>query len=101
MEEAIAAAEKIGYEGGLMIKASEGGGCKVQKVFVSLKMRKTCEIPMYVQVPNEVVGSPIFIVQLCSNARHIEEQIVRDEHGNLIALNGRDCSTQRRFERIS
>ena len=100
MEEAIAAAEKIGYEGGLMIKAAEGDGCKVQKVFVSLKMRKTCEIPMYVQVPNEVVGSPIVTMQLGSNARRIEVQIVGDEHGSAIALNGRDGSTQRRFEKI-
>lgn len=52
------------------------------------------------QVSNEVVGSPIFLMQLCSGARHIEVQIVGDEHGQAVALNGRDCSTQRRFQKI-
>lgn len=49
---------------------------------------------------NEVVGSPIFLMQLCTGARHIEVQIVGDEHGQAVALNGRDCSTQRRFQKI-
>ena len=52
------------------------------------------------QVTNEVVGSPIFLMQLCTGARHIEVQIVGDEHGQAVALNGRDCSTQRRFQKI-
>ena len=39
-------------------------------------------------------------MQLCTNARHLEVQIVGDEHGNAIALSGRDCSTQRRFQKI-
>jgi hypothetical protein len=43
------------------------------------------------QVSNEVPGSPMFMMQLCTQARHLEVQIVGDEHGNAIALNGRDC----------
>eukprot|EP00959_Pyramimonas_sp_CCMP1952_P012091 255282-Pyramimonas_sp.AAC.3 len=39
-------------------------------------------------------------MQLCSEARHLEVQIVGDEHGNAVAFNGRDCSTQRRFQKI-
>ena len=48
----------------------------------------------------QVPGSPMFMMQLCKNARHLEVQIVGDEHGNAVALNGRDCSTQRRFQKI-
>jgi hypothetical protein len=39
----------------------------------------------------------MFMMQLCKNARHLEVQIVGDEHGNAVAFNGRDCSTQRRY----
>jgi acetyl-CoA carboxylase / biotin carboxylase 1 len=96
VEEAIAAARRIGYENGIMVKASEGGGGKGIRFVDNEEDLKNA----YIQVSNEVVGSPIFIMQLCKNARHLEVQIVGDEHGNAVALNGRDCSTQRRFQKI-
>jgi acetyl-CoA carboxylase/biotin carboxylase 1 len=96
VEEAIEAAQRIGYENGLMIKASEGGGGKgIRFVDNEADLRNA-----YIQVQNEVIGSPIFLMQLCKNARHLEVQIVGDQHGNAVALNGRDCSTQRRFQKI-
>jgi acetyl-CoA carboxylase/biotin carboxylase 1 len=96
VEEAIVTARRIGYENGIMVKASEGGGGKgIRFVDNEEDLRNA-----YIQVSNEVVGSPIFIMQLCKNARHLEVQIVGDEHGNAVALNGRDCSTQRRFQKI-
>ena len=79
-----------------MIKASEGGGGKGIRMAKNLEELKT----NFVQVQNEVPGSPIFMMQLCTNARHLEVQIVGDEYGNAVALNGRDCSTQRRFQKI-
>jgi len=96
VEEAVAAAKRIGYENGIMIKASEGGGGKGIR-FVE---KEEDLADAYIQVSNEVIGSPIFLMQLCKNARHLEVQIVGDEHGNAVALNGRDCSTQRRFQKI-
>ena len=96
VEEAVEAAERIGYDNGIMIKASEGGGGKGIRFVENEKDLRNA----YVQVSNEVVGSPIFLMQLCKNARHLEVQIVGDEHGNAVALNGRDCSTQRRFQKI-
>lgn len=96
VEEAVIAANKIGYENGIMIKASEGGGGKgIRFVDNEDDLRNA-----YIQVQNEVIGSPIFLMQLCKNARHLEVQIVGDQHGNAVALNGRDCSTQRRFQKI-
>jgi acetyl-CoA carboxylase/biotin carboxylase 1 len=96
VEEAIEAAQKIGYENGIMIKASEGGGGKGIRFVDNEEDLKNA----YIQVQNEVIGSPIFLMQLCKNARHLEVQIVGDQHGNAVALNGRDCSTQRRFQKI-
>jgi acetyl-CoA carboxylase/biotin carboxylase 1 len=94
VEEAVAAAQKIGYP--VMVKASEGGGGKGIRMSNNEEELRT----NFVQVQNEVVGSPIFMMQLCTGARHIEVQIVGDEHGSAVALNGRDCSTQRRFQKI-
>ncbi|CAM9423058.1 unnamed protein product [Ascophyllum nodosum] len=94
LEEALAAANRIGYP--VMVKASEGGGGKGIRMSHSDEDMRS----HFVQVTNEVVGSPIFLMQLCTGARHIEVQIVGDEHGQAVAINGRDCSTQRRFQKI-
>jgi len=96
VDEAIEAAKRIGYENGIMIKASEGGGGKGIRFVESEEELANA----YIQVQNEVIGSPIFLMQLCKNARHLEVQIVGDQHGNAVALSGRDCSTQRRFQKI-
>lgn len=52
------------------------------------------------QVQAEVPGSPIFIMQLAKHARHLEVQILADQYGNAISLFGRDCSVQRRHQKI-
>ena len=93
-DEALAAAERVGYP--VMLKASEGGGGK------GIRMNKNPEelAASFPQVESEVPGSPIFVMQLMTGARHLEVQVVGDEHGNAVALNGRDCSTQRRFQKI-
>lgn len=96
VEEAMEVGERIGYENGIMIKASEGGGGKGIRLVYNEEELKNA----FVQVQNEVIGSPIFLMQLCENNRHIEVQIVGDEHGSAVAINGRDCSTQRRFQKI-
>jgi len=92
--EARTAADRIGFP--IMIKASEGGGGKGIRMVQNQADLET----NFVQVQNEVPGSPIFMMQLCKNSRHIEVQIVGDMHGNAVALSGRDCSTQRRFQKI-
>lgn len=52
------------------------------------------------QVQAEVPGSPIFIMQLAQHARHLEVQILADQYGNACSLFGRDCSIQRRHQKI-
>ena len=94
VEEAVASAARIGYP--VMLKASEGGGGKGIRMSASEEELRG----NFVQVQNEVPGSPMFMMQLCTQARHLEVQIIGDEHGQAVALNGRDCSTQRRFQKI-
>ena len=48
----------------------------------------------------EVPGSPIFVMRLAKQSRHLEVQILADQYGNAISLFGRDCSVQRRHQKI-
>ncbi|KAA0193651.1 hypothetical protein HAZT_HAZT006194 [Hyalella azteca] len=94
VEEAMAAAQRIGLP--IMIKASEGGGGKGIR-----KVESEDSLPaLYRQVQAEVPGSPIFIMKLAKCARHLEVQIIADQYGNAISLFGRDCSVQRRHQKI-
>jgi acetyl-CoA carboxylase/biotin carboxylase 1 len=47
-----------------------------------------------------IAGSPIFIMKLAGSARHLEVQLIADQYGNAISLFGRDCSVQRRHQKI-
>ena len=59
----------------------------------------TCSY-LHPQVQAEVPGSPIFIMKLAKNARHLEVQLLADKYGEAISLFGRDCSIQRRHQKI-
>lgn len=88
------AADACGFP--VVIKASEGGGGKGIRVVFD----KPALQPAFRQVQGEIPGSPIFVMRLVKNARHLEVQIVADEFGNAVALHGRDCSIQRRHQKI-
>ena len=92
--EALEASTRIGYP--VMIKASEGGGGKGIRMVHDAENVQTA----YRQVCGEVPGSPIFIMKLSSRSRHLEVQLLADEYGDAVALNGRDCSVQRRHQKI-
>lgn len=94
VNEGLIAAQKIGFP--VMIKASEGGGGKGIR-----KSESPDDFPqMFRQVQNEVPGSPIFVMKLATCARHLEVQLLADHYGNAISLFGRDCSIQRRHQKI-
>ena len=94
LEEAEKACKSVGFP--LMIKASEGGGGKGIRTLTSLDQLESA----FRAVQNEVPGSPIFIMRLAEHCRHLEVQLIADEYGNVIALSGRDCSVQRRHQKI-
>ncbi|XP_074177766.1 acetyl-CoA carboxylase 2 isoform X3 [Rhinolophus sinicus] len=94
VDEGLEAAEKIGFP--LMIKASEGGGGKGIR-----KAESAEDFPiLFRQVQSEIPGSPIFLMKLAQHARHLEVQILADQYGNAVSLFGRDCSIQRRHQKI-
>ena len=90
----LEAARKIGFP--VMIKASEGGGGKGIRKSLSEEDFGT----FFRQVQAEVPGSPVFVMKLASHARHLEVQLLCDVYGNAISLFGRDCSLQRRHQKI-
>nr|ASZ00199.1 acetyl-CoA carboxylase 1 [Geranium maderense] len=93
-EEAIASCQIVGYPA--MIKASWGGGGKgIRKVHNDDEVRA-----LFKQVQGEVPGSPIFIMKVASQSRHLEVQLLCDQYGNVAALHSRDCSVQRRHQKI-
>lgn len=93
-KEALNAAERIGYP--IMIKASEGGGGKGIRLVSSSDQMEAA----YRQVSDEVPGSPIFVMKVSENSKHLEVQLLGDLYDNVISLNGRDCSVQRRHQKI-
>uniref|UniRef100_M8BWJ4 Acetyl-CoA carboxylase n=1 Tax=Aegilops tauschii TaxID=37682 RepID=M8BWJ4_AEGTA len=93
-DEAVASCQVVGYPA--MIKASWGGGGKgIRKVHNDDEVRA-----LFKQVQGEVPGSPIFIMKVASQSRHLEVQLLCDKHGNVAALHSRDCSVQRRHQKI-
>ncbi|KAH9821615.1 acetyl-CoA carboxylase [Melampsora americana] len=94
VEGGMVKAEEIGYP--VMIKASEGGGGKgIRKVEFAKDFGQA-----FNAVIGEVPGSPVFIMKLAGAARHLEVQVLADQYGNAISLFGRDCSVQRRHQKI-
>ncbi|KAJ2141204.1 acetyl-coenzyme-A carboxylase [Coemansia sp. RSA 678] len=94
MDEGLKQALRIGFP--VMIKASEGGGGKG----IRMVSKETDFASAFYQCQAEVPGSPIFIMKLAGESRHLEVQVLADQYGNAISLFGRDCSVQRRHQKI-
>lgn len=94
MEEGLKQAQRIGFP--VMIKASEGGGGKG----IRMVAKEADFASAFYQCQAEVPGSPIFIMKLAGESRHLEVQVLADQYGNAISLFGRDCSVQRRHQKI-
>jgi pyruvate carboxylase subunit A len=97
-EEAIAAAEKIGYP--VILKASAGGGGRGLRVCRSADNIRRM-LPMAVGEAKKAFGNDaVFIEKYIEEPHHIEFQVVADKHGNVIHLGERDCSLQRRHQKL-
>ena len=94
MQEALECCARIGYPA--MLKASWGGGGKgIRRVMNDEEVKSG-----FRQVQGEVPGSPIFVMKLAPQSRHLEVQLLCDMHGNVCSVFSRDCSVQRRHQKI-
>ncbi|WP_133852421.1 carboxyl transferase domain-containing protein [Labedaea rhizosphaerae] len=98
LEDAIAAADKIGYP--LMLKATAGGGGRGIRMVASAD-ELTDAYERTSQEAARAFGSGIvFLERLVTGARHVEVQVIADGQGTAWALGVRDCSVQRRNQKV-
>jgi len=97
-DEADAIAEKIGYP--VMIKAAAGGGGKGMRVAASPEMLSDCIASAIHEASQAFGDGRVFIEKFIEEPRHIEIQILADGHGNMVHLGERECSIQRRHQKI-
>lgn len=96
--DALQIAEEIGYP--VLVKATAGGGGK--------GIRTVCypdELPEAIQMARQEADAnfgnqDVYIEKCLQNPRHVEVQIMADQHGNIIHLGERDCSVQRRRQKL-
>ncbi len=97
-EEAVAIAQKIGYP--VMIKASAGGGGKGLRVAFNDKDCHDGFTSCRNEARNSFGDDRVFMEKFVQEPRHIEIQVLGDAHGNVIYLNERECSIQRRHQKV-
>ena len=97
-KEAVKISKEIGYP--VMIKASAGGGGKGMRVAWNDQDAKEGFQSSKNEAANSFGDDRIFIEKFVTQPRHIEIQVLADAHGNCIYLNERECSIQRRNQKV-
>jgi len=97
-KEAIKIADEIGYP--VMIKASAGGGGKGMRIAYSRKEVEEGFTSSKSEAKSSFGDDRVFIEKYIEEPRHIEIQVLGDKHGNVIHLGERECSIQRRNQKV-
>lgn len=97
-DEGLSLAKEIGFP--VLIKAVAGGGGKGMKVARSADEFKSCFTMASSEAKAAFGNGDVYMEKYLSNPRHIEIQILGDSHGNAVHLGERDCSIQRRHQKV-
>jgi acetyl-CoA carboxylase biotin carboxylase subunit len=97
-EQAEQIAARIGYP--VMLKAAAGGGGKGMRLVHALEELKSALEGARSEAERSFGDSEVYIEKAIINPRHIEMQILADEHGNTVYLGERECSLQRRHQKV-
>ena len=98
IEEAKIEAKKIGYP--IMIKASSGGGGKGIRIVPNESELENAYFTAKTEAKNNFGDDSVYMEKFIENPRHIEFQILADSFGNVIHLGERDCTIQRRNQKV-
>ncbi|MPQ95356.1 acetyl/propionyl/methylcrotonyl-CoA carboxylase subunit alpha [Thioclava sp. JE_KL1] len=97
-DEAVKISDEIGYP--VMIKASAGGGGKGMRIAWNAEEAREGFQSSKNEAANSFGDDRIFIEKFVTQPRHIEIQVLADKHGNCVYLNERECSIQRRNQKV-
>lgn len=98
LESAIQIANDVGYP--ILIKASAGGGGKGMRIANSEKEFEECFLAAKTEAEAWFGDGSVYLEKVILNPRHIEFQILADTYGNIIHLGERNCSIQRRNQKL-
>ncbi len=98
VEDAKEIAKKIGFP--IMLKASAGGGGKGIRLVEEMKDLESAYNIVKQEAKVSFNDDEIYMEKFIVNPRHVEIQILADEHGNVVHLGERDCSVQRRNQKV-
>ncbi len=96
--EAEEVAARIGYP--VMLKAAAGGGGKGMRLVHAAEQLKSSLEGARSEAERSFADSEVYIEKAIINPRHIEMQVLADEHGNTVYLGERECSLQRRHQKV-
>lgn len=97
-EEAKSVADKIGYP--VLVKASAGGGGKGMRIVQQPKDLESQMKTAQSEAQSAFGDRSVFIEKFVTKPRHIEIQLIADNHGNIVYLMERECSIQRRHQKL-
>ncbi len=98
VEEAMAAAEAIGFP--VLIKAASGGGGRGMKVAKDRDALAEAVMTAQTEAQAAFGDGTVYMERYLQTPRHIELQVIADSHGNVVHLGERDCSLQRRHQKV-
>jgi len=96
--EAIRVAKEIGFP--VIIKATAGGGGRGMKIVHSPATLPNAFATARAEAQSGFGNPEVYIERYCESPRHVEIQILADKHGNVVHLGERDCSIQRRHQKV-
>jgi acetyl-CoA carboxylase biotin carboxylase subunit len=97
-EEALGWAKKVGYP--VILKAKAGGGGRGMRIVRTAEELPNLFHAAYSEAANAFGNGELYMEKFVENPRHIEFQVLADEHGNVASLFERECSIQRRHQKL-